>query len=890
MSSSNDDTVLPSPRRPLSSNGLDGETVLPTTVAAGIHSPGDLIDNRYTVIREIGRGGMGVVYEVEDAVTSIRYAIKRLLPDVASNEQIMRAFVREGTSAERFSATSRYLVTTKSVGRDSVGFYVLMEMVTSPTLRQILKQISAGGLQPGKAIPILASLADALNDMHRSGLIHRDLKPENIFVIESADSVTVQLVDFGLTRNASSHTITVLTGGGSLRYMAPELFGEETATAAADIYAFGVIAYESLTGELPRFGETLTDYVPAAAPELVRLVTACLAGKAEKRPQNGDQLVSQIAALLTKRDQLEKPSPKVGVPEPKRPESQPARPTVVRTTLSFEGVQDGAIVEVDKKTLVKPFVYTVDIETNARKAVSVLIRWQDQVVFEKPITLVAGASQSIKVPQAYCVECAVPTWCSVKDAKRNEIRFPVKGLLADSEREAKYILVYDGAEFDTLTTPLKVGVNKLTIKYGLASLRVLDVPSGCLILVNGNEKKSLYNVPVEVGVPTTLWVYVQDQNRVEVYRETVTLEAGNSKTIRVPAPTAEAPTDSVSTQQTVTSIPTPERYVPSASSVTTTLTRRMLIGSGISVVVGGGWFVRNGLSPKKSKYEIAAYKIRDNFPCLADYVKSLCEIPGGPFQMGGDRHEDEKPFHIVTLSSFAMGSTPVTVALWKEYATAKLSGQMPPEPDPSGFDGARKFNIGWKNLDHPVVNVSWDDCRKFCTWATEVSGIAIDLPSEAQWEYACRGGVSGQEYPWGGATDDISVRSFLTSNVWCSDAKLGDRGGTGSINRSTRIWRNHPWGLTDMVGNVWEWCLDWYDPEWYGRPQASGLDVVNRNSAPAQTITFFDGTKKDAASRCVRGGSWFNYNPDYFRCANRSGGIPDYRIINVGFRLSSGSG
>ena len=180
MSGSNDDTILPPHRKPIVPSGLDGETVLPSNNTAGIHNPGDLIDNRYKVIREIGRGGMGVVYEVEDAVTSIRYAIKRLLPDVASNEQIMRAFVREGTAAERFSATSRYLVTTKSVGRDSVGFYVLMEMVTSPTLRQILKQISAGGLQPGQAIPILASIADALNDMHRSGLIHRDLKPENM--------------------------------------------------------------------------------------------------------------------------------------------------------------------------------------------------------------------------------------------------------------------------------------------------------------------------------------------------------------------------------------------------------------------------------------------------------------------------------------------------------------------------------------------------------------------------------------------------------------------------------------------------------------------------------------------------------------------------------------
>ena len=240
------------------------------------------------------------------------------------------------------------------------------------------------------------------------------------------------------------------------------------------------------------------------------------------------------------------------------------------------------------------------------------------------------------------------------------------------------------------------------------------------------------------------------------------------------------------------------------------------------------------------------------------------------------------------LSSFGLGATPVTVALWKEYAVAKLSGVMPPEPDPVGFEGAKKFNVGWKDVDHPMVNVSWDDCRKFCVWASEVSSVALDLPSEAQWEYACRGGVSSLEFPWGGATDDVSVRNFLTANVWCSAAKIGDRGGTGSVNRTNRIWRNHPWGLVDMVGNVWEWCVDYYDPEWYGRPQASGADVVNRTSAPTQTIEFIDGTSKESPTRCVRGGSWINSSPDDFRCAYRLGGSPDNGGSNDGFRLSAG--
>ena len=284
----------------------------------------------------------------------------------------------------------------------------------------------------------------------------------------------------------------------------------------------------------------------------------------------------------------------------------------------------------------------------------------------------------------------------------------------------------------------------------------------------------------------------------------------------------------------------------------------------------------------KVRFASTAKRIRDKYPRLANYIEALRVIPSGDFQMGGDATR-----HKVSLSSYGLGATPVTVGLWKEYATAKLSGQMPPEPDPWHFNVA-KFNVGWQDLDHPIVCVSWADCRKFCIWASEVSGLQLDLPSEAQWEYACRGGLPSNEYPWGSEIDERITRRFFTANVWCSDSKAGDIGGTGSVNRSMRIWRNHPWGLTDMVGNVWEWCQDKYDPNWYGRPEASGLDVVNLNSPPAQTITLKDGTTIDGVRRCARGGSWIYEGLPFFRCDYRFSMGPIYRGDEFGFRLCAG--
>ena len=562
MSASNDDTVLPPPRKPIVPSGLDGETVLPSNNTTGIHNPGDVIDNRYKVIREIGRGGMGVVYEVEDELAEGRSAIKRLLPELSTRQDIVEVFKREGKNAMRFTAESPRFVTMRHLGNDTNGLFLVMDFVEDLTLRTYVQSQPAHRLSVTSASAIMYELATALSDLHRLGFVHRDLKPENIFVRVDADGVRIRLVDFGLTKDDAEGTRTSMRGAGTSGYASPEQRKGLPTTAATDIYAFGVIAYEMLTGELPSFGDRLTDYVPAASPELVRLVTACLAGKAEKRPQNGDQLVSQFATLVVKRDQSEKPTRKVAVPEPDLPEPQPIQPTVVRTTLSFEGVQAGAVVEVDKTILVKPFVYTAEIEANARKPVSVLIRWQDQVVFEKQITLVAGVNQSLKVPQDYRVECDVPALCSVKDSQRNNIRFPVKDLLSGSPVELTYVLVYAGAEFGKLSITPKPGANGLPFQYGIGTLTFEDVPSGCRVLVNGTEKGSAYTVPIAIGVPATLSLCVKDRNHVEVYRETLTIVAGETKTIRVPKPVPAATTVGSAPEPTLPVSPVPNFVNP----------------------------------------------------------------------------------------------------------------------------------------------------------------------------------------------------------------------------------------------------------------------------------------------------------------------------------------
>jgi formylglycine-generating enzyme required for sulfatase activity len=132
-----------------------------------------------------------------------------------------------------------------------------------------------------------------------------------------------------------------------------------------------------------------------------------------------------------------------------------------------------------------------------------------------------------------------------------------------------------------------------------------------------------------------------------------------------------------------------------------------------------------------------------SYPALRSYVESLCPIPAGTFQMGSvTGYVIEKPVHGVTLSAFRMGATPVTVAIWKEYCTATKSA-LATAPEWGFLD------------DHLMVNVSRTDIMGidctggFCAWASDVARFRLTLPTEAQFEYAARGGVYDQDFPWG---------------------------------------------------------------------------------------------------------------------------------------------
>ncbi|WP_395144084.1 formylglycine-generating enzyme family protein [Armatimonas sp.] len=222
---------------------------------------------------------------------------------------------------------------------------------------------------------------------------------------------------------------------------------------------------------------------------------------------------------------------------------------------------------------------------------------------------------------------------------------------------------------------------------------------------------------------------------------------------------------------------------------------------------------------------------------LAEYKAQLQAIPGGSFEQKG---------FTVTLSPFQMGRTPVTVGMWQEYAKAKLKRKMPERPDfpvwKDGWDAVR---------DHPIVSVSWDECRAYADWAE------LLLPTEAQWEYAARGGLKDKKYPWG----DEEPKEQL----WWTPTS-GDEG-TAPVERTNDVFVNG-YGLVDMAGNVWQWCTDWFG-----------------EYAKHATTNPIGATQGDYMA--LRGGSWQYDYTSIFRCADRNFDEPFRGHFLWGFRLSS---
>jgi sulfatase modifying factor 1 len=268
-------------------------------------------------------------------------------------------------------------------------------------------------------------------------------------------------------------------------------------------------------------------------------------------------------------------------------------------------------------------------------------------------------------------------------------------------------------------------------------------------------------------------------------------------------------------------------------------------------------------------------------------------IPAGKFTMGSpadepDRDAHENPHEVTLTRDFHLATHEVTIGQFRRFV-AETGYQTDAEKDGKGGmgydDAPAKFagpdqkytwkNAGWAvTFDHPVVNVSFNDAQAFCAWLSKKENKTYRLPTEAEWEYACRAG-SQAAFHYGNDPEQLTRFGNIadaTAKAKLPQLKAAVTSSDGYVfTAPVGKFEGNAFGLFDMHGNVWEWCADIYDPARY-------------EDGPQRDPTGPPASSKAGTLRTFRGGSW-DRPPGRCRSAARGGNQPTFRNFILGFRL-----
>lgn len=286
-----------------------------------------------------------------------------------------------------------------------------------------------------------------------------------------------------------------------------------------------------------------------------------------------------------------------------------------------------------------------------------------------------------------------------------------------------------------------------------------------------------------------------------------------------------------------------------------------------------------------------------------DALGDLVEVPGGEFIMGTDSHEGfesdgEGPARRVAVSPFRIAAAVVTNREFGDFVRATRYATQAERLGESfvfylqvpaaAREAIRQVPAGlpwwlpvgdacWQRPegpgshvrdrpDHPVVHVTWDDAQAYCEWA------GGRLPTEAEWERAARGGLEGRRYPWG---DELEAHGERHCNIWQGTFPNDPARGWSPAPVAARAFAPNEWGLFNSVGNVWEWCADWFSPGYHR--ETAAIDPLQSNPT---------------GRRSMRGGSFLCHDSycNRYRLAARGSNTPSSSTSNCGFRVATGSG
>lgn len=842
--------TLPSGSRP-----KDGETlanVLVQTekltqfqakeILSGSATP--LVLGDYVILSKIGAGGMGQVFQARHRRMKRLAAIKLLPPSLTKDEAAIKRFEREVEAAAKLSHPN--IVIAYDAGHFKDRHFLAMEYVEGEDLSSCVAR--QGLFSVRQALDCTLQAARGLEYAHKNGVIHRDIKPANLLLDHQG---TVKILDMGLARlDSAGSGQDELTGTGQIMgtvdYMAPEqALATKHADGRADIYSLGVTLWYLLTGRALYDGDsvmakllahrdkaipTLRKIRPQVSPELDAVFAKMVAKRPEDRYQKMQEVITALIKLLAEEDKAAN-DPTVNL-APGDPNLWPPKRGSLDTTAAFSGAKAAPLA------IAKPIAGGVNPDTLG----TVQNDTSANLPMVVPVPIIETKRAAIARPLPAKPAPSVPWW------------------------KKPLVLIAAAGGFGGLVLLLGVIVFFVQTKDGLIRVEIDDpqievaIKGTDIVLKQADQGK---DVKVSPGEKTL----VIQRGDFEFETDKLILKKGTTVTVRV-----ELLADQIAVKQG-------DQVLGQA---------KLPAKPPVASAVAGGWHGWPADVPKPAIAPFDAAQAKKHQEEWAAYLKVPVEytnsigmkfrlIPPGEFMMGSTKEEieeaipsahptdkwfraymaSEAPQHKVILTK------PIYLSTYEvtQHQYQSLIGKNPSFFAASGAEAKWVEKVaGVDTSEHPVEGVSWIEANELAQKLNERDSLSVGyrLPTEAEWEFACRAGSTGRF--WYGEN-----HQELTKTAW---HVVNSGSQTHVVGKLTA----NPLGLCDMHGNVWEWVQDGWSPQFY--EETSRVPAIDPLGVPSsENLHVF------------RGGDW-TYVSTSCRSSARRADVPTARTAFLGIRLA----
>jgi len=781
-----------------SGDALSSLSDLTSDLGEAIDSDLPLIDlaARYEIEGELGQGGMGAVLLATDRQLKRKVAIKRILGSMAQSKTALRRFVTEAQSIAKLNHFN--IVQVYEFGRDAEGPLLVLEYVGGGSLLDKLKE---GKLEIEEAVDITCQLCDGLAIAHEQGIVHRDIKPANILLTKRGEP---KLTDFGLARQESVDHGQTQAGAvlGTIDFMPPEQRRDATATdARSDLWSLAATLYQMLTGEVPRVID-LNDVPRQLRSELSRALKSKLDDRYQTAQEFRDALKGSLKAAAD-------PAPEVVVDlgagecgechtknESSRKFCRECAAPLRVSCLSCEEeipVWDKVCGECGGK---QP-----ELAAAHRNKLSGIIETSltlsREHEYEKALAQLSSVQEDQYPFTEYLHQQAAKQIeaVTIQRDEQYQLRDQLVELADQHQQNHDYASAVQ--ELEKIPAPLRTG-NKIAEQLSNAQAARDEIASLEMEIRDAVRDKRIDGLLEKVT--RFLELNPEHEKIQELHKQLLQQQ---------------------------------QKAISAAAKLATSIK---------DALAKGDWQTVLRLDPNNSK----ALGLKASAPITNTLGMTFNKLPAGTFMMGSpvdetDREDGEHQHEVTISKAFYMQTTEVTQAQWKAV--------MGTEP----WKGQRYVKEG---AHYPATYVSWDDAVAYCNNLSEKEGKTYRLPTEAQWEYACR---AGTKTTWSFGNDEKALGDYAW--YWKNAYDTGER-----YAHQVRLKKPNQFGLYDMHGNVWEWCYDYYGKDYF--KQSPEKDPTGPTSG---------------SFRVLRGGSWF-VNSRFSRSAVRDRLVADSRG-NLGFRL-----